>query len=149
MKKLLCLVLCLTAFLASTLCFADGDLKITPSMLQFTYQTSDGSVSQDCTEILADAASQDWNVTCGAKKYIVHLWVTVYDRPVLPKQSYEILYWVTDLSASPSQQGAQQAESTTVWFHFREPSDLYQLQVSLGLENDSAELQLVIDPSKV
>jgi hypothetical protein len=139
------ILLCVAAFLASSLCFADGDLKITPSMLQFTYQTSDGSVTQDCTETLANADSQDWNVVCGAKNYKVHLWVTVYDRPVLPKQSYEILYWVTDLNASSTQQGV----STTVWFNFREPSDLYLLQLSLGLENDSAELQLVIDPSKV
>ena len=140
MKNLLCLAI----LLVSSVCLADSNFTITAKMLQFTYTSDDGSVSQDCTPTLANADTQDWNVVCGTRKYLVHLWVTIYDRPVLPKESYEVLYWITDLNAAPAQQGA----STTVWFHFREPTDLYMLQLSLGIEGDAAELQLSIDPGK-
>ena len=104
-------------------------------MLQFTYEAVDGSFSQDCTQILQNADSQDWAVTCGSRKYLVHLWVTVYPSATVPKQNYEILYWVTDYNVAPELQGA----STTIWFHFREPSDLYKLELSLGLENSSTD----------
>ena len=126
---------------------AGGNLKITPAMLQFNYMTFDSGISLDCTQVLSNPDTQDWDVTCGkgteTRKYTVHLWVTEYDRPVLPKQSFEVLYWVTDMtSAQPVSNG------TTFWLHFREPSDLYQIQARVSLDQDTAGLYLVVTPAQ-
>ena len=124
---------------------ASGNYKLTPEMLRFHYETVDAGITLDCTHVLQDADAQDWAVTCGTgqdtRKYVVHLWLTEYDRPVLPKQSFELLYWVTDMT--PAQ---PVSNSTTIWYHFREPSDLYEIQASISLEQDTAELQLEITP---
>jgi hypothetical protein len=118
--------------------------SIQPSMLHFEYRSTDGNEKLACVHQIQNAAAQDWLVTCGNKKYSVHLWVSAYIHEKAPKLSYEVLYWVSDLSV----QGQPHGSSTTVWFHLQDPSYLSLLQVSLGVENDSAQLHLDLDPSK-
>ena len=124
---------------------ASGNYKLTPEMLRFQYLTVDGGTTLDCTPKLQDPDAQDWAVTCGSgtdtRKYVVHLWLTEYDRLVLPKQSFELLYWVTDMTAAQPVYN-----STTIWYHFREPSDLYEIEARISLEQDTAELSLEITP---
>ena len=130
--------------------FADiGELKITPKMLSFDYSTSEGDFTLDCTPTLKDALSQDWLVNCGTaatstRQYLVHLWVTMYERPLAPEQSYEVLYWITDLSKDSTP--AANASSTTIWFNFDKTTTFTQLDIRLGVENDNASLHMVINP---
>src|SRR4051794_23183636 len=107
-----------------------GNLKITPDMVRFHYATYDSGTLLDCQAIVLNAESQDWSVSCGQgtdlRKYTVHLWVTRYDRPQIPKLSLELLYWVNDLTHRP-----MVGSGTTVWLDFKEPSDLYQVHVNV------------------
>src|SRR5687767_12729029 len=74
---------------------SSGNLKITAPMLSFNYQTFEAGTSMRCTHEIFNAAAQDWKVTCSdsstraAKIFIVHLWVTLYQRTFQPKLSYE------------------------------------------------------------
>lgn len=118
---------------------------ITPDNLKFTYQSHDGEISLKCTHALEDAMSQDWLVTCSdaekemQRTYRVHLWVTAYERQVQPKLSLEILYWVTDITRE-----TPVGSSSTIWFHLNDPSSLNSIQISQGVENDTAGLWLEI-----
>ena len=149
--KSLVLLLATLSLMASHLAFAEsGELKITADMLQLDYAQSEGAVSLDCTPTLEDAQSQDWIVQCGegarseTRRYRVHLWVTLYERATTPRQSYEVLYWITDLS--PGATPAASASSTTIWFNFEDPAKFTQIDLRLGVENDTAGLHLVITP---
>jgi hypothetical protein len=128
----------------SNFCFASNHVGIQPSMIQFHYVQFDGSESLNCNHTLQNSASQDWLVTCGPKKYTVHLWVTAYTHQTEPHLSYEVLYWINDITIPSQPHGA----STTVWFHLKDLTLLSLLQVRLGVENETAELGLDLDPSK-
>jgi hypothetical protein len=146
MKIWFCFVgLFLSFYSAGSAWAQNGNLQVTPQMLRFQYATSDGQITLDCKPSLENAESQDWSVICGTgqdvRKYRVHLWVTMYERPVLPKQSYEVLYWVTDLNGSKAIDSG-----TTVWFNFKEPADLYTLSVNVSLDQDTAGLYLDLNP---
>ena len=144
--------LSLLGILFSSFAFAEsGNLKVTPEMLQFDYASIDGSMTLDCKPTLEDPLSQDWIVQCGnaateIRKYRVHLWVTLYERAVTPKQSYEVLYWLTDLSPGVSAQAS--ASSTTIWFNFENTTSLTQIDLRLGVENDAASLHMTLTPKK-
>jgi hypothetical protein len=137
----------------SQLAFAQsGNLSISPDMLHFDYAQNEGDVSLDCTQTLEDPQAQDWIVNCGTdktilrRKYRVHLWVTMYEHPVAPQQSYEVLYWVSDLSPQASSQSS--ASSTTVWFNFESLATVAQIDLRLGVENDIASLHLLLTPNR-
>lgn len=136
------LVLALT--FVGGLSHATSHVGIQPSMVKFHYAEVDGNGALDCAATLQNELSQDWLVTCGPKKYTVHLWVTAYPHSTVPRLSYEVLYWITDISIPGQAHGA----STTVWFHLKDPSYLSLLQIRLGVENDTAVLALDLDPSK-
>ena len=125
-----------------------GNLRITPAMLKFQYQDFDGIFSINCVHAVETAESQDWKVTCTngpktiSKQFSVHLWVTQYPRPSDPRVSYEILYWVTDLS-NPHK---PTAASSTIWVHLKDPSELSGLELAQGVDEDTAGLYLTINP---
>ena len=120
-----------------------GNLVITPKMLVFRYIPLERLGSLECEHILADPLSQDWVVRCGKEEFRVHLWVSAYEHPTAPRLSYEILYWVSALTARPSQ-----TTGSTLWFHLNDPSELHSLDLSQQIEEGSAELNLEIQVSK-
>jgi hypothetical protein len=112
--------------------------------LKFQYIPYESKQTENCTHVLADERMQDWSVTCGTKKFTVHLWLTEYRRDAIPQLSMELLYWVSDHSrggVSPQDTG------TSLWFHFREATSFYSLAVKQGVDNDTAGLYLDIIPA--
>lgn len=114
------------------------NLKLKPEHLRFVYRTFDGTRAVGCRHEIYNAPAQDWKVVCGPKSYLVHLWVTVYRRDTEPKTSYEVLYWVTDLSVPQK----PEYTGTTVWFHMKGEPTLHSLTVSQSVDNDVAGLYL-------
>jgi hypothetical protein len=135
--------------LAALLLASSGNLSITPEMLKFNYIRFEGGAFLRCAHRLEDAAAQDWRVSCEGegirREYRVHLWVTHYTRNVEPRSSYEVLYWVTDLS----EPGETHGVGTTIWFHLKDESALHSISVSQSVENDTAGLYLDLDPGKL
>ena len=121
-----------------------GNLKITPDMLFFHYSTFDAGETMDCKPTVENADSQDWRVVCSNSKsrreYTVHLWVSIYTHSAAPLLSYEILYWVTDLTdpAHSIQTGS------TVWFHVNDPTSLASLEISDTVDDGTAGLYLTV-----
>jgi hypothetical protein len=127
------------------------DLK--PEQLTFTYRSFEGGEDLKCTQELESEASQDWSVVCKSsaeskngeasktslRTYRVHLWLTAYTHPQPPRLSYEILYWVTDLTNRKTE-----SAGSTTWFHLRDPSALDSLEIRQSVENDTAGLYLEI-----
>lgn len=143
-----CLVvtMVMSAF-SSSASFPGKNYRLTPEQLRFEYLLFDGSGSYMCKHFLEDALSQDWRIDCLntdgiiQKSYRVHLWLKAYSRQHEPKLSYELLYWISDLSRSPKIEG----HSTTVWFHLKDPSALSGMRVSLGVDGDLAGLYMDIN----
>ena len=124
-------------------------LTITPKMLRFTYQGFEGDNYFPCTHALESAEAQDWKLICknpngpGTRQFRIHLWVTAYTHTNAPKLSYEILYWVTDLSDSAH----IVAVGGTTWLHLSEPSALAGIELSQSVENDTAGVYLKLNPA--
>lgn len=111
--------------------------KLTSSRLVFTYQSFSGDTYIRCSH--QRAPWMGWNVTCDHKKFYVHLVLSRYIRPVVPKASYELLYWVTDRNLD-----IPHTVGSTTWFHLKEFSDLHEIYVSQSIERDTAGLYLRI-----
>jgi hypothetical protein len=121
-----------------------NDIKITAENLSFAYQSNDGRSDLACVHHLDNPDSQDWGVTCqdpknaknGTKRpFSVHLWVTRYDTVDGPK--LEILYWITNGTTGES-------SSQTNWMHFDKDFSLKKLELSNGVDGDTAELRATI-----
>ena len=106
-----------------------------------SYEEIQGSPQQvKCTHAIENELSQDWVVTCGSKHYSVHLWLSEYHKAQIPKASFELLYWVSDRSVARETKDT----GTTLWFNFKEPSDLHSISAKQGVDNDTAGLYLDI-----
>ena len=88
----------------------------------------------------------DWEVQCNdvirTRKFSVHLALSFYPHSSSNNSSYELLYWVTDLTdpANPNH------NSTTIWVHNDGTENKARLiEVSLGIENDLAALKLSLN----
>ena len=90
----------------------------------------------------------DWVVQCkgeaGNTKFRVHVALTRYPATNSGKNSYELLYWVTDLGgAAPTQ------HSVTQWIHHRDGTDpVTEYRTGLGVRDDMASLTLVVKLTK-
>lgn len=118
-------------------------MGIPHSAMNFKYMSYDGQVILNCkhTEI---NEWYDWEVYCGPnreKVFSVHLALSKYQRDVIPKNSYELLYWLTDRTDSRDLKGY----GSTVWVHLREPSQFYQIKASVSVDNDTAGLYLTLN----
>jgi hypothetical protein len=115
--------------------------------LQFVYQRLGEPFEKwNCSHQKEPNLPYDYTVDCHLKrritKYRVHLAVSYYPKTSLGLSAYEILYWVTDISdpARPI------SDSSTTWIHQDSPNVRPTVfQLSQGVENDAAALQLVID----
>lgn len=140
MKKLLLfLILASTSVLAETKSIE----KIPHNAMKFQYMSFDGETILNCKHNKINEW-YDWEVYCGPnreKVYSVHLALSLYKRNVIPKNSYELLYWVTDRTSK----NGLQSYGTTVWVHLQEPSPFYRIQASVSVENDIAGLYLTIN----
>lgn len=141
MKRLL-FILCL--FMA-TIAFGQENKmqkQIPHEALKFRYQTHDGQIWLDCKHNPINEW-YDWTVYCGEKSekvFTVHLALSLYQRQVIPKNSYELLYWIVDNSDNRNSKN----HGTTIWAHFKEPADFHEFFVSLGVEDDTAALYLTL-----
>ena len=131
------------SFFKATLLVAEN-ISITPDRLKFSYQSYDGDLNIQCTHKLENELSQDWRVYCSnnnlKREYSVHLWVTRYTKKVVPKSSFEILYWVKESFPTST------SYSTTNWIHLIEDSKFFAAQLSVGVDQDTAGLYLEILP---
>lgn len=131
------------SFLNTSLLEAEN-IPLSAEKLKFSYQSYDGDLNLRCTHKLDNELSQDWGVYCIndniKREYSVHLWVTRYTKKVVPKSSFEILYWVKESFPTSN------SYSTTNWIHLIEESKFFAAQLSVGVDNDSAGLYLEILP---
>jgi hypothetical protein len=133
------LLLLLTAAQPALASLPGGNLKITPEMARFNYRPFEEGEALACEHQLKDPAAQDWEVSCGdQKKYVVHLWVTAYTHESEPRMSYEILYWVTDMSRPDH----TSSSGATTWVHLKDPSALAAIETRQSVDNDTAGLYL-------
>jgi hypothetical protein len=116
--------------------------------LRFRYIPFEHGEILPCRHELLDEASRDWAVKCsdeqgrGLKQFTVHLWVTRLERTREPRLSYEVLYWITDRTRPNAPRGS----SSTIWFHFRDPSELHSLELGQGVSDETAGLYLTYLP---
>lgn len=141
MKKLLFL---LSLLLYPFVTFADArPMRLSTANLKFEYVPYAASGGSDCKQTLQDAAAQDWLVECtneagGVKKFVVHLWATIYTPQDGPK--LELLYWITDVT-DPNK---RVSHSQTTWLHFEKEVNLKNVTLNEGVDNDSAYLRLTL-----
>lgn len=86
----------------------------------------------------------DWIVECdgeaGRRKFRAHVALSRYAQTSSGKNSYELLYWVTDLGVSPPQQ-----HSVTQWIHHKNGGDpIVEIDTALGVDDDRSALRLGI-----
>ncbi len=116
-----------------------------PENMKFEYQDFEGTTRYKCSHSLENALSQDFLVDChdelGAvkRRYRVHLWVTAYHRQISPKLSFEILYWLSDLSNN-----VVEGSGTTTWVNLKDAANLHSLYLSQSVDKNSAGLNLEI-----
>lgn len=120
-------------------------LPVHPDQVRFEFASQDGEIQVPCKHDRKSDFNPDFSVFCGDREFTVHLYVTTYRRPVAPKMSYEILYWVTNHKASPGT-GAKYPGST-IWFRLKEPSALHELDLSQDIEDTFVLRARVIPPS--
>lgn len=123
--------------------FADSPAPIRKNLpsdvLRFRYETYDRTKALNCKHALSNAAVSpyDWDVKCFhedgrlAKRFDVHLALSIYERTTLPRLSIELLYWIS-------------GEGATTWFHFNDPTTLRSLQTGQTVERGVAGLYLEI-----
>ena len=125
-----------------------NDLNFLSEQLHFSHSTYEGDSVLKCKHRLENAESRDWAVDCFdsngvlAKKFKVHLWVTAYTKAQIPKLSFEILYWITDVTRSHQPVGG----GSTHWIHLKEPTDL---SLSQSTDQDTAALYLDVDVAQL
>jgi hypothetical protein len=146
MKKTLFVLATLSSLFVSAQTLPSLSYPITADNLKFSFQSYDGETNLKCKPNLENELSQDWIVLCASadgkiiRTYSVHLWVKAYTRQVAPKLSLEVLYWVNDISKMPAT-----GSSSTIWFHLKDSTSLQGLQLSQGVENDTAGLWLELN----
>lgn len=119
-------------------------MTLDPEKIEFRYMSFDGQITMNCRHDIENDLSHDWYVSCKSdegysKVYRVHLKVSKYTRTRLPKNSYEVLYWVTDRTPR-----VPVGTGTTVWFHFNDNTDLSGISLSQSVDEDTAGLYLTI-----
>lgn len=123
------------------------EAKARSQSMRFTYQSLQQPFPKwNCTYEKEAQLPYGYLVKCPLARrttaYRVHLKVSYYPKTNLGLSAYEILYWVTDVTdpARPV------SDSSTTWIHQDSPNAKPTvLQLSQGIENDAAYLQLVID----
>ncbi|MCM2323120.1 MAG: hypothetical protein NDJ90_07635 [Oligoflexia bacterium] len=114
---------------------------------EFLWQSSDGELALPCKHYVENELPIDWKVVCGIgtplrREFLVHLIVRSYHREARPSQALEILYWVVNRTGGDQ----NRYTSATTWMEFEEPSALYRMHFSQGVENDVAQLRLFFKP---
>jgi hypothetical protein len=115
--------------------------------MQFVYQSmSEPFEKGNCTHQKDASLPYDYTVSCPLRgrttSYRVHLALSYYPKTNLGLSAYEILYWVTDITDPQHPKG----DSSTFWIHQDTPNAKPTVfQLSQGIENDTAALQLVVD----
>ena len=107
--------------------------------ISFLYQDWDGTLTYKCKHYKVGDLTLDWRVVCGDKKqkeFTVHLKISRYTRPVAPKNSYEVLYWITNKTNN------YEGSGTTTWFHFNEDTSPHSMSFSQSTDDDTAGLYL-------
>jgi hypothetical protein len=122
--------------ISTTFSFAKS-VEIQAKKLTFKYMGFDGGEILNCSHKEINEWG-DFNVDCGRKNFAVHLKVSKYTRLVIPKVSFETLFWVTDRSDNYKGTG------TTVWHHLNEETNLNSIVISQSTDNDTAGLYLTI-----
>src|SRR3989338_9084679 len=85
----------------STSVFAKDRIEFSSENLSFKYMSFEGDEVLSCKHKYTDEFHYDLDVECGenkTKKFRVHLSLKRYERPMEPKNTYELLYWVTDFT---------------------------------------------------
>lgn len=125
------------------------NLKIDESMLHFSHQPAESPSELTCRHTIKNPASQDWDVICRSedgkqsRRYSVHLWVTAYPRETPAKVSYEVLYWVDDVSESMIR-----SHGSTIWFHLKERAGIERLELGQFVDGGLSSLDLAITVSE-
>lgn len=113
--------------------------------LRFEYQQLTGDFQKfSCAHEKASVGLFEWDVVCQEAnrehRYFVHLVLNRYRKTSLGKGSYELLYWVTDMS-----QARPAHDSMTLWLHNSdEAHHMAATEASLGVEDDQAYLKLTL-----
>jgi hypothetical protein len=117
--------------------------------LKFTYHPYEGGQAVPCTHKPYDRFLIDWTVHCTTadqrfeREYRVHLLFRQVQRPRHPQSSFELLYWVTELSVSP----IVVSNGPSLWFHFSNLAEWSGLSVGQPVDQGTAGLYLQISGS--
>lgn len=123
--------------------FSQDKISLPEELLSFTYQSFDGQIVLKCKHKVINEWG-DWDVKCGEKDekiFSVHLLVNKYTRPRLPRNSFEILYWITDRKT-------MEAAGATTWLHLNDETSLHSINASQSTQSDTAGLYLTIQTPK-
>jgi hypothetical protein len=108
--------------------------------MRFRYQPAEAEAVSCTHKRIRDLP--DWEIRCGEKQFVAHVVIREYQRQEEPRTSVEILYWVTDRN-SPQ----PKFHSGSNWIRLKKASSLDSLQLSQGVENDYASLELDWTPT--
>jgi hypothetical protein len=130
--------------LFASIAFADE-----PSQLHFEYkELLEPFDTYSCNHLKANVGIFDWDVSCAirggeTRKFFAHVVVSQYPKTNFGVNSYEILYWVTDMSDPMKFHNS----SSTFWIHNSSTENkMNVLEASQGIENDNAYLKLSYIP---
>ncbi|MFZ4715584.1 MAG: hypothetical protein ACOYL6_17805 [Bacteriovoracaceae bacterium] len=120
---------------------------IESEQMNFKYMNYEGDMILHCKHFAIDEYKFDWDLTCknetGSffKKFRAHVALSKYGHPTPPLSTYEVLYWVTDLTNNQTY-----GTGTSLWFNFNNDADFHSLTISQSVDNDTAGLYLDIKP---
>ncbi len=130
-----------------TLGFSPAEAVGRSQPMQFVFQSMGQPYQKwDCTYQKDANLPYDYTVACPVtrktRNYRVHLAIAYYPKTRLGLSAYEILYWVTDFT-DPSH---PTSHSSTTWIH-QDTQNVRPtvFQLSQGVDNDLAALQLTVD----
>jgi hypothetical protein len=136
-------------FGAAALAQPQGQPVVTSAeQMSFRYQGNlEPWPSTDCKHEKAASGLFEWNVYCLVEgrlhTYGVHLVLSFYQRTRRGNSAYELLYWVTDRTHTPT----LGYTSTSMWFYNSEDTNRAALiEVGQGVDDDDASLWLTLQP---
>jgi hypothetical protein len=130
----------LTVILFSTTLWANNSVvsakDFLPEKVKFTFMSSDGSVWINCSHKKTDIP-HGWDVTCGDKKFSLHLFMQEYSRE--NESTYEFHYWVDEIAT------LFETHTQSTWVTIDRRAQAKRVVSYLGFQKDSTQLRFEVN----
>lgn len=107
-----------------------------PEQVKFTFMSTDGSIWVNCTHDRTNIP-HGWNVNCGDKKFVLHLFMREYSRE--EESTYEFHYWADEVAT------LAETHTQSTWVTVDRAAKTKRIISYLGFQKDSSQLRFEVN----